>query len=130
MKYSFITCLIFITFLGCQDLVVEEHIVGKYYITATDTEQQQQLSYAIGNGSYIGLVPGYVYSVAYNAKYIVVKQRPHFNVKQVVDYYVLERQDVEADQLKITLEPPIMEDVFNSNRSKFEAYGELSFDDL
>ncbi|MCK8495862.1 hypothetical protein M0L20_28610 [Spirosoma sp. RP8] len=130
MKFNLLAALLWATLLSCQDLVVQEHIVGRYYLIATDSEEEQTLGYALGNGSFIGLVPGYVFAVAYNKKYIVVKQRPSYDDKGIVNYYTIECQYVDASHMKAVNSPPSTETVFNSNKAHLEAFGRLKFQDF
>ncbi len=68
------------TLTGCFGLFDSgsDRITGKYYVLWIDLQESQGISEAdeSNSGSYIGLVPEYVYSVGHNDEFIIAKQHP------------------------------------------------------
>ena len=122
--------LFLLLMVSCQDLVVEEHIVGNYYVVATDMKNEKHLSYATGTGGYVGITPGCTFAIAYNNKYIVAKQSPDMDNATIVNYYIHERQNVKAGQLKTDVEGPLYEEVYEGRKLQLEKYGPLEFENV
>jgi hypothetical protein len=91
LKYLIIG--IFMT--GC-DGMYKEHLIGNYYLTKMDyADEDLDLSYNLGNGSYIGVVPPTLFAVGYDDDYIIAKRHPcnghglsSIN-KEVTHYYIV-----------------------------------------
>ncbi|GAB4044883.1 hypothetical protein [Spirosoma jeollabukense] len=125
--------LLAILLISCQDLAVEEHIVGNYYIIATDSENEKCLSYATKTGAYICITPSSTFSVAYNTKYVVAKQHPIMEENEknsITNYYIHERQNVKPELFKNIVEGPLYEEVFEGKKKQLEKYGMLEFRDV
>ncbi len=76
MRRSVILFLtVIIVVIGCDGLYSDK-IVGKYYLVSVDVPYPKNLSYDLGNGSYLGVVDDVVIEYGYNNDYIIVKQHP------------------------------------------------------
>lgn len=73
---------------GCQDLVEEHNVVGRYFLVATDTEDQMSLGYQSFNGGYLGIVDETVFAAGVADSFIVVKQHPH-NHRDTTHFFIV-----------------------------------------
>lgn len=75
--YRIIFILTLLCFIKCTEGINQIHIVGRYYLTATDYEQaKQSLSFKADEGGQVDIVNAMVFSVAHHDKYIFAKQHP------------------------------------------------------
>jgi len=89
-KFVILTFLLHLTFLllGCQGLVEEYLIAGRYYLVATDTDEQMALCYLTETENYVGVIPETVFSVGVMNGYILAKQHP-FDKRDLTCYYIV-----------------------------------------
>jgi hypothetical protein len=80
---------------GCG-FVHDEHLVGPYYLTAVDTDEQMSLGHALAGGERVGRVDETVFAVGWDDRYLVAKQHPK-NDRRVTNYYVVDRARDRAD---------------------------------
>jgi len=84
---------------GCSSLVIENHLVGNYYLTAPDEYNQLALTYhAPDDGSTYGvIISGTVFAIGYNEKYLIAKQHPYIFAMPldttITKYYILPLKD-------------------------------------
>ncbi len=80
---------------GCG-FVYDEKLVGPYRLVAIDITEQMSVCYsAAAEESCIGRIEETVFSVGWNAQYIVAKQHPS-NDKSVTNYFIL---DIAKDRM-------------------------------
>lgn len=77
MKFKIIIILIIFSNLSC-DYFYSKKIAGNYYIIAIDLPFPKNISYDLGDGSYIGVAKGNVIEYAFNKDYILAKQHPAY----------------------------------------------------
>jgi hypothetical protein len=80
---------------GCTGMY-KEHLTGNYYLTKMDyADEDLNLSYNLGNGSYIDVVPPTLFAAGYDDDYIIAKQHPcnGFGLssinKKITHYYIV-----------------------------------------
>jgi len=73
---------------SCQGFVIQEHIVDKYYLQATDIGEQLCLAYCPDGNGCFPIIPETVFAAGYNEKYIIVKQHPNNN-RSITNYFIL-----------------------------------------
>lgn len=95
MKKTIIIFYVLMVLLSCNSFFIKDHIIGNYYLTATDIVEQSALSYQDNdNGSvFLTVVGETVYSVGYNNSYIFLKQYPNYPNKTITNYYIVKIQN-------------------------------------
>jgi len=84
---------------SCTSLVINDHLVGNYYLTAPDDGNQLALTYHAPDdgGTYGIIISGTVFAVGYNKRYLIAKQHPYeFAMPPdttITKYYILSLKD-------------------------------------
>src|ERR1700749_1445227 len=77
--------------LSCSvGMDIKRNIVGNYYLTAPDDDEQLGLTYqnpGDQNGGYDGIIEQTVFAVGYNKQYIIAKKHPPN--KDITNYFIL-----------------------------------------
>jgi hypothetical protein len=68
---------------------------GRYLLLAVDSEDQMDLSFAIGRGRSINLVGPTVFSIGINEHWVVAKSHPSLGLgkfnRAITEYYIVDR---------------------------------------
>ena len=96
MNIKFFIFSLIICVLSCGgSLDVEEHLFDKYYLIATDTKEDLNLSYheSTDNPNYGTIIKATVFAIGYNDKYILIKQHPRNFPdppnRKITNYYII-----------------------------------------
>jgi len=96
IRYIIALMLISIGLYSCTDMIINQNIIGNYYLTAPDIPEQSTISYRIKNSkdNYSTIIPETVFSVGHNKQYIIAKQHPNINSsgeldKSIINYYII-----------------------------------------
>jgi hypothetical protein len=119
---------------GCDGIYVE-HLVGNYYLTKMDYDDKElDLSYNLGNGSYIGVVPPALFAAGYDDEYIIAKLHPRNGLygdgainKKVTYYYIVPlkyKVHHSPDENRIG---PLSEEEFPAKRKELKMSDSLTF---
>jgi hypothetical protein len=109
-----------------------KHLVGNYYLTKGDyVDEELDLSYDLGNGSYIGVVPPTLFAIGYDDEYIIAKNHPHkfgdpVN-KDITYYYIVPlkyKVHHSPDENRIG---PLSEEEFKAKRKELKISDSLTF---
>jgi len=74
--------------LFMQACTSETKITGDYYLFSLDNiNREMELTYKLGNGDHLGIVPMTVTAVGFNSKYIIAKQ--HSPDSNSLKYYIV-----------------------------------------
>lgn len=91
MKTNFkiiFTLVLAIFFISCNG-IIKNHIVGRYYLVAVDTNDNMTIGYEVDDdGNTIGVVDEKIFSIGNNDKYIIAKQHSNRN-KNAVNYFII-----------------------------------------
>lgn len=98
MKRRHIIALVLIStgLYSCTGMIINQCIIGDYYLTAPDIPEQSTISYRNKKykDSYLTIIPETVFSVGHNKQYIIAKRHPNINSfskldKSIIYYYIL-----------------------------------------
>ncbi len=99
-KHLIILSLISIGLVSCNGFIIEQNIVGNYYLTAPDIPEQCSISYHDKNSgsNYSTIINSTVFSIGHNKQYIIAKQHPEIGGsdkpnKNIIKYYILPVKD-------------------------------------
>lgn len=128
-----ITCMMILsTFLGCHNFVIEEKLVGNYYLVASDEEYGCNLAFKENKDQDFGtLISPTVFAVGYNDDYMIVKQHPRTFPnppdKSITNYYILPLKEGMNWRTKNGLIGPLTELEFIAKRKELEIRDDLTF---
>lgn len=126
--------LAIISFLqSCESLAFKEHLVGNYYLVASDDEHQLGLGYHTSEDedTFGEIVPATVFAVGFNENYFILKQHPYIFAKppktNITNFYILRNQKSFNFRTREGVYGPLTYDQFTLKRHELGIPDSLSF---
>ncbi len=113
--------LAFILACGGIGFAYQQKMSGKYFLIATDSLEQMDISEgpSDGSNSYRGVIPGTVFEAGWDEHFIIAKQHPPGR-ESSTNFYILRVSDGKLSEL-------IDEPAFDAEREKLEVPKALTF---
>jgi hypothetical protein len=133
MKFNFLLIIIFISIQGCIFSVINDHIIGNYYLFAPDDDSQLELDYHAPDdgGTYSTVIAATVFAVGFNENYIIAKQHPYSGSSDVknlkINYFIILLKDTFNFRTKNGIIGPLSEDQYNLKRRELNIPDNLIF---
>ena len=127
--------LLFILF-SCSDFAIKKHVVGNYYLIATDVVEDIDLCYhePKDNQNYGSITGSTIFAIGFNDKYIIAKQHPRTfpNPPDTThtNYYILPLKSGMDWKSKNGLMGPFTFEQFNEKRKELNIPNELIFKNI
>jgi hypothetical protein len=103
--------------LGACGFVHDERIDGPYRLVAIDVWEEMAICYEIENGC-IGRIPETVYTVGFDAKYLVAARHPNNDQSKTEYYYLTRALDGPLIDPSATVSGPFNADEFEAERTR------------
>lgn len=127
--------LIFVIF-SCSGFALKKHVVGNYYLIATDVVEDIDLCYyePKDNQNYGSITGSTIFAIGFNNKYIIAKQHPRTfpnppDTTQT-NYYILPIKSSMDWRSKNGLMGPLTLEQFNEKRKELNIPKELTFNNV
>ncbi len=112
--------LVFLTApLGACGFVHDEHIDGPYRLVAIDVSEEMAICYEIEDGC-VGRIPGTVYAIGFDAKYLVAARHPDNDQSKTEYYYLTRALDGPLVDPSATVSGPYSADEFEFEITRLE----------
>ena len=126
--------MVFIGFVhSCESLAIKDHLVGNYYMVASDDQHHLGLGYHTpeDEDTYGEIVPATVFAVGFNENYFILKQHPYIFAKppntKIKNYYILRNQKIFDFRTRDGLYGPLTFNQFNTKRHELGIPDSLNF---
>jgi hypothetical protein len=133
MKINYLLIVFLSFFQSCESLAIKEHLVGNYYLIASDDQHQLGLGYHTpeDEDTYGEIVPATVFAVGFNENYFILKQHPYIFAKppntSITNYYILRNQKLFNFKTQKGLYGPLTYDQYNLKRQELGIPDSLNF---